>query len=151
MLKNLVPLNLPKPDLKLARQGTKLMVWDDIRKKYLKLTPEEWVRQHLVHYFIKQRQFPRSSIALEGGFELNKRSQRTDILIHKNTIPWLLVECKAPQVALSQNTFDQAARYNLHYKTPLLVVSNGLQHFVAKVNHEEKRYEFLDDLPNYND
>jgi len=149
MLKNLVPLNLPEPDLKLAREGTKLMVWDNIRKKYLKLTPEEWVRQHLVHYLIKERNFPSSNIALEGGFELNKKSQRTDILVYKNAEPWLLVECKSPQVNITQNTFDQASRYNLHYKTPYLIISNGLKHFVAQVNHSEKKYEFLDDLPDY--
>ncbi len=149
MFKNLIPLSLPKPQLKLARNGSKLLVWDDIRRKYLQLTPEEWVRQHLVHYLVNYRKFPRSSITLESSFQLNKKSQRTDILIYKNLLPWLLIECKAPQLLLSQKTFDQATRYNLHYKTPYLIVSNGLQHFVVKMKHGEKKCELLDDLPDY--
>ena len=127
------------------------MVWDDIRKKYLHLTPEEWVRQHFVHLLISSKGFPKSSIALEGGFHLNQKLQRTDILIYKNSNPILLVECKAPQVPLSQNTFDQAARYNLHYKTPYVLITNGLTHFSAKVNYEIGEYTFFKDIPTFDE
>lgn len=150
MHENLVPLNLPEPSLKLAKKDGVLVVWDDIRKKYLKLTPEEWVRQHLVH-FLRQNGFPASSIALEGGFHLNQKLQRTDILVYKNARPTLLIECKAPQVKVDQKVFDQAARYNLHYNTSLLVLSNGLVHFAARVDHHLKKYHFLDKIPSYDE
>lgn len=151
MHEKLVPLNLPTAELKLARKDGKLVVWDDIRKKYLQLTPEEWVRQHMVHWLSAHRSFPVTSIALEGGFHLNKKLQRTDILIYKNAKPTLLVECKAPQVAITQNTFDQAARYNLHYKTPFVVLTNGLTHFAAKVDYTNSGYDFLNDIPLFNE
>lgn len=151
MHKNLVPLNLPQADLKLGRRDNKLMVWDDIRKKYLHLTPEEWVRQHFVHLLINDKGFPATSIALEGGFHLNQKLQRTDILIYKNAKPTLLVECKAPQVAITQTTFDQAARYNLHYKTPYVLLTNGLAHYSAKVDYENGEYNFLTDIPTFDE
>ena len=151
MHKKLIPLNLPQADLKLGRKADKLMVWDDIRKKYLHLTPEEWVRQHFVHLLIKQKGFPATSVALEGGFHLNQKLQRTDILIYKNARPILLVECKAPQVAITQNTFDQAARYNLHYKTPYVLLTNGLTHFSALVDYEKGEYNFLTDIPAFDE
>ncbi len=147
-MKNLVPLNLPEPDLKLAKKEGQIFVWDDIRKKYLKLDPEEWVRQHFV-FFLLEMGYPKSSFALEGGFRLHQKLQRTDILIYKNGAPKLLVECKAPQVPLSQNTFDQAARYNLIYKVDFLIVTNGLRHFFTKVDKEKERYVFLEEAPRY--
>ena len=126
------------------------MVWDDIRKKYLQLTPEEWVRQHFVHFLISHS-YPRTSIALEGGFYLHQKLQRTDILIYKNGQPTLLVECKAPQVSISQQTFDQAARYNLHYKTPFVIITNGLQHYPVKVDYAARAYHFLKTIPTYHE
>ena len=150
MLKNLIPLNLPEPELRLAKKEGAVMVWDNIRKKFLQLTPEEWVRQHFVHYLIGIG-YPQSAIALEGGFHLNQKLQRTDILIYKNANPLLLVECKAPQVPISQKTFDQAARYNLHYKTPYLLITNGMLHYSAKVNYESGAYEFLKEIPHYHE
>lgn len=141
----IVPLNLPQPDLKLARKNNQVVVWDALRKKYLVLTPEEWVRQHLVHYLQSACGVPASAIALESGFRLNTKLQRTDILVFKNRQPVLLVECKAPQIKLSQETFDQAARYNLKYKVHYLLISNGLKSIWAKVDFTAKRYEFLQD------
>ena len=149
MHKNLVPLNLPKAELKLARKADKLMVWDNIRKKYLQLTPEEWVRQHFVHLLIGQKAYPSTSVALEGGFHLNKKLQRTDILIYKDGKPALLVECKAPQVPVSQATFDQAARYNSHYRTPYVLLTNGITHFAAHVDYDNSAYNFLPDIPSF--
>lgn len=126
------------------------MVWDGLRKKYLKLTPEEWVRQHFVHYLLGLG-FPQTSIALEGGFHLYQKLQRTDILVYKNAAPRLLVECKAPQVKISQDTFDQAARYNLHYQTAFVLITNGLQHHAARVDYENKAYQFLKEIPAYHE
>lgn len=129
----MVPLNLPPAPLKLGRKGEQVFVWDTLRKKNLLLTPEEWVRQHLFHYLKEELHYPIGSFAVEGGFRLMGKLQRTDILIYKNSKPQLLVECKAPSVAISQDTFDQALRYNLHYKVPYLLISNGLEHYWAKV------------------
>lgn len=150
MLKDLIPLNLPDVELKMARKEGAVMVWDNIRKKYLKLTPEEWVRQHFVHFLLISG-YPLTSIALEGGFRLNKKLQRTDILIYKNSKPALIIECKAPQVNISQNTFDQAARYNLVYNTSFIIVTNGLSHYAAQVDHTIRSYNFLDKIPDFNE
>ncbi|MEQ9262706.1 MAG: type I restriction enzyme HsdR N-terminal domain-containing protein [Owenweeksia sp.] len=148
MNERLVPLNLPQAELKMARKGDQLMVWDNIRQKYLKLTPEEWVRQHLVHYLI-QKDYPKTALALEGGFKLLTKLRRTDILVYKSQKPWMIIECKAPQVRISQHTFDQALQYNMHYGVPFILISNGLEHYTARVVHEEKRLEFLETIPSY--
>ncbi|HAD96879.1 MAG TPA: restriction endonuclease subunit R [Cryomorphaceae bacterium] len=150
MNKRLVPLNLPRPDLRMARKGDQPVVWDTIRQKYLKLTPEEWVRQHLVHYLISL-DYPQSAIALEGGFKLYQQTRRTDILVYKSQKPQLIVECKAPQVKISQATFDQALQYNLHYKVPFILISNGLEHYAARVMQDEGRLEFFDSIPRYDE
>jgi predicted type IV restriction endonuclease len=149
MLKNLVPLNLPEPPLKLAKKGNQPMVWDPLRKKYLVLTPEEWVRQHLVFYLQQELGVPASAIALEGGFKLNQKLQRTDVLVYKNSKPVLLVECKAPQVKIKQATFDQAARYNLNYQVDYLLLSNGLVTIAAQVDMQKGRYFFLEKAPHF--
>ncbi len=150
MHKNLVTLNLPSPELKLAKRAGEIVVWDDIRKKHLKLTPEEWVRQHFVHYLVSM-EFPRSAIALEGGFHLYRKLQRTDILVYKNGVPALLVECKAPQVKITQATFDQAARYNLHHQTNFVVITNGLRHFAARIDRSKEAYIFLKEIPRFHE
>ena len=150
MYKNLIPLNLPKPNLKLARKGEDIMVWDNFRKKYLKLTPEEWVRQHFVH-FLLENNYPAASIALEGGFRLNQKLKRTDIMIYKNAKAVLIVECKAPQVKINQKTLDQASTYNMHYQVDYLILSNGLEHCFAQVDRNQKQYKILKDIPNFDE
>lgn len=139
----LIPLHLPPAPLKLSRQGKQIWVWDQLRKKQLVLTPEEWVRQHLVHYLQSELHYPATAFALEGGFKLLGKTQRSDLLVYQQGKPVLLGECKAPQVKISQDTFDQACRYNLHYKVPYLLISNGLETYWAKVHFEESRLEFL--------
>lgn len=137
----LVPLNLPQAPLKLGRKGDQVFVWDILRKKNLLVTPEEWVRQHLLFFLKDHLGYPQSSFAVEGGFRLMGKLQRSDILVYKNSQPILLVECKAPSVKISQDTFDQALRYNLHYQVPYLLVSNGLEHYWAKL--EEGGLQFV--------
>mgnify|MGYP000061852484 CR=1 FL=1 len=144
------PLNLPPAPLPLAQKDGDIYVWDAIRKKQLKLTPEEWVRQHLIH-FLQSLGYPVSSFALEGGFVLNNSLRRTDILIYKNAKPTLLVECKAPKIKITQTTFDQAARYNLHYQTPWVVLSNGLQNIAAQVDYQNSTYHFLKEIPHFDE
>jgi len=142
-MQRLIPLNLPPAKLQLQRRGDQVYVWDHLRKKHLVLTPEEWVRQHLVHYLQNDLHYPLGAFALEGGFKLFGKSQRTDLLIYHNGSPVLIGECKAPQVKISQDTFDQASRYNLHYKVPYLLISNGLETYWAKVDNELGKIHFL--------
>ncbi len=143
-----VPLNFPPYPFKLKQEASAVFIFDEIRKKYLVLTPEEWVRQHLVQYIIREKNYPRSLIKLEGGMKLNTLQKRTDVVVY-NTLgeKILLIECKAPSVKITQNVFDQIARYNIVHKVPFLMVSNGLEHFYCTVNFEEQTYQFVENLP----
>ena len=144
------PLNLPHYPFKIKQKENQYYIFDEIRKKYLLLTPEEWVRQHLIQYLIKEKKYPKTLFSLEGGLKLNSLQKRTDILIFNlKGEKLLLVECKAPSVKITQSTFDQIARYNIIHKVPLLIVSNGLQHYFCKINFQEGNYEFIENLPEY--
>lgn len=144
-VKHLIPLKLPPAALDLRRKGEQIFVWDELRKKYLVLSPEEWVRQHLIHYLIKKLHYPATAIALEGGFKLLGKHQRTDLLVYQKGKPILIGECKAPQVKISQETFDQACRYNLHYQVPYLLISNGLETYWARVDSAASKLQFLEE------
>lgn len=114
------------------------------------LTPEEWVRQHFVQYLIKQKNYPRSLIKLEGGLKLHGTARRSDIVVHNSAgEKIMLIECKAPYVPVDQKVFDQAARYNMVHRVPLLAVSNGLVHHCCKIDFEKSDYIFLKELPDY--
>ena len=145
-----IPLNLPAYPANIQRDGTKLLIFDELRKKQLVLTPEEWVRQHWINHLIHGKGYPRSLIKIEGGLTLNSLAKRSDLVVYNtqgNKI--LLAEFKAPTVKISQATFEQIARYNMVYRVPLLLVSNGLQHFYCRIHFDEDRFEFLSDLPEY--
>ncbi|RXP52335.1 type I restriction enzyme HsdR N-terminal domain-containing protein [Lutibacter sp. HS1-25] len=146
------PLNLPTYKLRIKSNENKLVIFDIIRKKYVVLTPEEWVRQHLIHYLIEEKKYPISLIAVEKKVTINKLTKRTDILVFDNTgLPNIIVECKAPSVKITQATFDQIARYNLKLTSEFLIVSNGLEHFFCKMDTENECYIFLENIPNYGD
>jgi type I site-specific restriction endonuclease len=146
----LLPLNLPPYPFKLTDQNGQLSLFDEIRKRNIIITPEEWVRQHFVQYLIIQKGYPRSLIKLEGGLKLHGQAKRSDIVVFNSYgEKILLVECKAPSVSISQATFDQAARYNMVHKVTLLVVSNGLQHYFCRIDFENESYKFLEELPAY--
>lgn len=145
-------LNLPSYDFRLKQEGKKTKIFDAIRGNYFDLSPEEWVRQNLVNYFIHEKEYPRGLMAIEKGLLVNGIKKRTDILVYSNEgNPILMVECKAPTVKINQAAFDQIARYNIHYKLPYLVVSNGLMHFCAKINFKTNTFMFLKDLPAYHE
>jgi hypothetical protein len=146
----LQPLNLPPYPFKITDQDGQLSLFDEIRKKNIIITPEEWVRQHFVQYLIKEKNYPKSLIKLEGGHKLYGKQKRSDIIVF-NSIgdKILLVECKAPSVTIDQKVFDQVARYNIVHKIALLAVTNGLQHFYCSINFEQKNYQFIEELPNY--
>ena len=114
------------------------------------LTPEEWVRQHFVQFLIEEKKYPASLIALEKQLTINNRKKRTDILVFNNEGKYdIIVECKAPQIKITQATFDQIARYNLKLKANFLIVTNGLDHFYCKMDFENETYLFLKDIPDY--
>ncbi len=143
------PLNLPFYQKKIKEEKGLKYIFDEIRKKYVRLTPEEWVRQNFVQYLISEKEFPQSLIVIEKGLTLNELKKRADILIYKNTQPILIVECKAPSVKISQETFNQIARYNMVFKVPYLIVTNGIDHYCSKINFESNGFEFLKDIPSY--
>lgn len=128
------------------------MIFDIIRKKYVALTKEEWVRQHFIHYMIQEKGFPLSLISVERGLKLLKIQKRYDIVIFNNKgEPKLIVECKSPEISLSQDAFDQAARYNMGLKVDYMIISNGIDHYCCKINYENDDYTFLDDIPKYSE
>lgn len=146
----LCPLSLPPYPFKITERDGQLFVFDEIRKKTLLITPEEWVRQHFVQYLVAQKKYPKSLIQLEGGLKLHGMNKRSDILVYNSSAEKiLLVECKAPSVKISQVVFDQIARYNMVHRVPLLAVTNGLQHFYCKIDFEKEKYFFLKELPDY--
>jgi hypothetical protein len=143
-------LKLPTYKFKLKSNENKTLIFDNLRKKYVVLTPEEWVRQHYVSYLIEEKRYPRSLIAVEKQLVLNNRKKRTDILVFNTTgNPEIIVECKAPSIKITQATFDQIARYNLKLKANYLIVTNGLEHFYCKMDFEKETYIFLKGIPDY--
>jgi type I site-specific restriction endonuclease len=143
-------LNLPNYKFRFKSNENKTLIFDNLRKKYMVLTPEEWVRQHFVQFLIEEKKYPISLIALEKQLTLNNRKKRTDILVfNKEGSPDIIVECKAPKIKITQATFDQIARYNLKLKANFLVVTNGLDHFYCKMDFEKETYIFLKEIPDY--
>ena len=144
------PLNLPTYKFRIKSNENKFAIFDIIRKKYVVLTPEEWVRQHLIHYLIEEKNYPISLIAVEKKVTVNKLTKRTDILIFNLFgLPEIIVECKAPSIKINQDTFDQIARYNLTLNATYLMVTNGINHYYCAMDFENERYSFLKDIPNY--
>lgn len=144
-------LNLPTYKFRIKSNENKLFIFDILRKKYVSLTPEEWVRQHFVHFLIEEKNYPISLISAEKKLTINKLTKRTDILVfNKNGNPEIIVECKAPSVKITQETFNQIARYNLKLDATFLVVTNGLEHFFCSMDFKNETYHFMNDLPAYN-
>lgn len=144
-------LNFPKYNFRFKNNENKTLIFDIIRKKFVILTPEEWVRQHTLHFLITEKKYPVSYINVEKQLLLNDSVKRYDIVIFKNDGDVeIIIECKAPSISINQVTFDQIARYNLALNSNLLMVTNGLTHYFCKMDIKNKRYLFLRDLPKYN-
>ncbi|HOW31262.1 MAG TPA: type I restriction enzyme HsdR N-terminal domain-containing protein [Bacteroidales bacterium] len=142
------PLNLPDAALSLRESNGRTEVYDFIRHRYIILTPEEWVRQHVSAYLLSQKSVPANLIAIEKKLEVNKLVKRFDLVVFdRNIRPLLLAECKAPGVKISESVFDQAARYNLTIKAPLFLVTNGLEHYCCRIDFENRLYVFLNEIP----
>ena len=145
-------LNLPQYSFKITGDEKSEMIFDPIRKKYVKLTEEEWVRQNFLQYLIRVGKYSPGLIGVEVAFPFNRMKRRIDILIHdRNGNPVMIVECKSPDIAIDDKVFDQIVNYNMEFKVPYIVVTNGLVHYICKVNHEEKSWEFLNVIPLYED
>ncbi len=143
-------LNFPQYNFDLKSKENKTFIFDEIRKKYIVLTPEEWVRQHFIRFLREEKHYPISLIAVEKQLIINNLKKRFDILVfHSNGLPNIIVECKAPSVKITQETFDQIARYNLNLNADLLIVTNGLNHYFCKLDSENQQYIFLEDFPSY--
>ena len=127
-----------------------MAIFDEIRKKFVVLTPEEWVRQHVVQYLLLEKKYPKSLINVERLVKVNGLNKRYDIVVFQpNGEIFMLIECKAPEVAISQQTFDQIARYNLKLNAQYLMVTNGLNHYFCQMDFENEKYVFLKEAPEY--
>ena len=143
-------LNLPPHPFRITLKEEQHFIFDEVRKKHLVLTPEEWVRQHFIQFLIQEKKFPRSLIQIEGGLSLNQLQKRTDIVIFNTAGKRIMViECKSPAVKISQGVFDQAARYNSVHQAKWLVVTNGLKHCYAQIDHITSQFLFVEELPEY--
>src|SRR3989337_293887 len=129
-------LNLPIYSFKIKSEGEKKFIYDEIRKKFVSLTPEEWVRQNFIRYLIHEKQFPATLIVIEMAMKYNRMKKRGDVVVYDRAgKPVVIVECKAPDVKITQNAFDQVARYNMALKVKYLVATNGLTHYCCSMNY----------------
>ena len=144
-------LHFPTYTFRFKNSENKPYIFDEIRKKFVVLQPEEWVRQHCVQYLINEKKYPKLLINVEKELKINNLKKRYDIVVFNNdgTIH-LIVECKAPKIIINQSAFDQIARYNLALNATFLMVTNGLNHYYCSINFDEERYQFLKDIPQYN-
>ncbi len=145
-------LNLPEYNFRIQKTEKGIQIFDSIRKKLVALTPEEWVRQNFIRYLVEEKKYPYSLIAVETGLKYNRLKKRSDITVYdKKGNVWMIIECKAPEVKISQETFDQVATYNKSGKTTtkFLAVTNGLTHYCCEMNYETKKYDFLRDFPDF--
>ena len=144
-------LNFPPYSFRFKSSENNTHIFDVIRKKFVVLQPEEWVRQHCIQYLVQEKNYPISLINVEKVVLISGLKKRYDIVVfNPDCSITLVVECKAPKVNISQSSFDQIARYNLTLKAPYLMVTNGLNHYFCTMNHDLGNYEFLETLPNYN-
>ena len=146
----MLSLNLPPFDIKIQQRDGKSFIFDPLRKKYIALTPEEWVRQHFVHLLTDYKGYPKGLLANEVQLNLNGTKKRCDtVLFNKDLSARMIVEYKAPHVEITQAVFDQITRYNMVLKVEYLIVSNGLRHYCCRIDYNTMKYTFLPDIPAY--
>ena len=143
-------LNFPCYTFRVKNNENRTLIFDEIRKKFVVLTPEEWVRQHCINYLVVQKNYPKTLINVEKELKINGLSKRYDIVIYNSDGSiHLIVECKSPKININQETFDQIARYNLTLNATYLMVTNGINHYYCAMDFETERYNFLKDIPDY--
>lgn len=146
----MLSLNFPGYNFRFKSSENKQQIFDIIRKKFVSLQPEEWVRQHVIHFLNVDKKYPISLINVEKTLSLNGLRKRYDIVVfNTDGSIHILVECKSPKIIISQSVFDQIARYNLKMKAEYLMVTNGLEHFYCNMNYEEEKYSFLRQIPDF--
>jgi len=146
----MVKLNFPEFEYKWKRENDRLYIFDSIRKKYVVLTPEEWVRQHVVNYLTEHRAYPRMLVKIEGGLRYNQLQKRSDITVFSRTgTPWMVIECKAPDVSLNQQALQQVSVYNKTLQAKYVTVTNGLQWHCFEIKKEEQITTLLSDFPQF--
>ncbi len=143
-------LNLPQYDIKIGGTKEKPTIFDSLRRRFVALTPEEWVRQHFIHFLIEHKGYPQAYLANEMELRIGSKKLRCDSVLYNNVLkPRMIIEYKAPSVALRQKVFDQISVYNMLLHVDYLVVSNGLQHYCCKMDYDNQKYLFLEDIPDY--
>ena len=148
----MLPLNLPSYPVKIQVRNGKNVIFDSLRRKYVALTPEEWVRQHFIHLLTDFKGYPKGLLANEVQLDLNGTKKRCDtVLYNKDLSARMIVEYKAPHVAITQAASDQITRYNMVLKVDYLIVSNGINHYCCKIDYQSMSYSFLPDIPSYTD
>lgn len=141
-------LNLPPFDYRIKTENNIQFIRDEIRQKYVKLSPEEWVRQHFIHYLVRELSYPSGLMSVEKELKLGNLKRRPDLVVYsKNAIPVLLAEFKAPTIEIDEDVFFQIAMYNRKLQVPYLAMSNGLIHYCAKIQTDTGQLEFLDAIP----
>ena len=143
-------LNLPQYEIKIGEKNGKRTIFDFVRRKYVTLTPEEWVRQHFTHYLTDHKGYPKGLMGNEVELRVGEKRLRCDtILYNKQGQPQMIIEYKAPTIQIQQKTFDQISVYNLLLHVDYLIVSNGLQHYCCKMDYDSQKYLFLKEIPDY--
>ena len=146
----MLPLNLPSYPAKILKRNGKNVIFDPLRQKYVALTPEEWVRQHFVHFLTDFKGYPKGLLANEIQLDLNGTKKRCDtVLFNKDLSARMIVEYKAPNIEITQAVFDQITRYNMVLKVEYLIVSNGIRHYCCRIDYNTMKYTFLPDIPSY--
>jgi len=143
-------LNFPHFDFVIRSRDNRQEIFDNVRRKYVVLTPEEWVRQHLIAYLTQVKRYPVTMLGVEKQLILNRMTKRFDLVVFtRNGNPFLLAECKAPGVNISESTFDQAARYNLLLKAEYFLITNGIEHYSCRLDYEAGCYIFIEEIPEF--
>lgn len=146
----MVQLNLPPYQIRVKETGGRKQIFDILRRKYVALTPEEWVRQHFIHYLIEHKNYPASLLANEVPLQIGEKRMRADSVLYDNQLyPRIIIEYKAPNITLTQKVFDQITVYNLLLHVDYLIVSNGMTTYICKMDYEKQTYKFLETIPNY--
>lgn len=148
----MLQLNLPLVQFRVKESKNGYLIFDNFRKKYVKLTPEEWVRQHFLTFLIENKSYPAGLLAVEQQLNMNGMKKRCDAVFYDlNAQPQLIIELKAPHVPITQAVFDQVAVYNSKLKVDYFMVSNGIEHYCCKVNSQDYSYVFLENIPEYSE
>ena len=146
----MIQLTLPPYQIRVKETHGRKQIFDILRRKYVALTPEEWVRQHFIHYLVEHKNYPSSLLANEVPLQIGEKRMRADSVLYDNQLhPRMIIEYKAPNITLTQKVFDQITVYNLLLHVDYLIVSNGMTTYICKMDYEKQTYKFLETIPNY--